>query len=119
VIDYRRRNKQEAMNTHLDALEGSDGGHMAVSHAGSVTTASAEDIYLAKEQSKLLADMIESLPDMYRLPIVLYHQQGLSYQEISEIVNEPMSKVKNRIFRARKILKENLMSMKRGESYVM
>jgi len=50
---------------------------------------------------------------------VLYHQQGLSYQEISEIVDEPMSKVKNRIFRARKILKESLMSMKRGESYVM
>ena len=109
VIDFRRRNKAEAMNMHLEAIESES----------PVIAASAEDIYLAKEQSKLLADMIESLPDMYRLPIVLYHQQGLSYQEISEIVDEPMSKVKNRIFRARKILKENLMNLKRGESYVM
>jgi RNA polymerase sigma-70 factor (ECF subfamily) len=113
VIDYRRRNNREAMNTHLEALEG-EGALVPDS-----TTASAEDIYLAKEQSRLLADMIESLPDMYRLPIVLYHQQGLSYQEISEIVDEPMSKVKNRIFRARKILKENLMNLQRGESYVV
>jgi len=48
----------------------------------------------------------------------LYHDQGLSYQEIADVTGEPLSKIKNRIFRGRKMLKESLMSMKRGgESY--
>jgi RNA polymerase sigma-70 factor (ECF subfamily) len=53
---------------------------------------------------------------MYKIPIVLYHEQGLSYQEISEIINEPLSKVKNRIFRGRRMLKESLLSLSRKGS---
>ena len=107
VIDFRRRTKNEAQVAYLEATEDAPVG----------VEQSPEDAYVAKEQTEALATMIKELPEMYRLPIVLYHQQGLSYQEISEIVDEPMSKVKNRIFRARKLLKENLMSLKRGESY--
>jgi len=69
----------------------------------------------------MLHDLIDDLPDMYKVPIVLYHQQGLSYTEISEITGEPLSKVKNRIFRGRKMLKEGLMALRQkgegGESY--
>ena len=108
VIDYRRRKKHEAMSIDevTTGLYADDGE-------------SPEDAYIAKEQSRLLRDLVADLPEMYRIPIVLYHDQGLSYQEISEITQEPMSKVKNRIFRGRKMLKENLMSMRRGESYGM
>jgi len=111
VIDFRRRTKNEAQVAYLEATDDVPVG----------IEQSPEDTYIAKEQTETLAHMIEELPEMYRLPIVLYHQQGLSYQEISEIVDEPMSKVKNRIFRARKLLKESLLSgnMKRGESYGM
>jgi RNA polymerase sigma-70 factor (ECF subfamily) len=107
VIDFRRRGSAAAETVELAAAE-----------AVPTTADSPEEAYLAKEQSRILTNAIESLPDMYKLPIVLYHNQGLSYQEISEIVDEPMSKVKNRLFRARKLLKESLMSLKRGESYV-
>jgi len=108
VIDFRRRNKHDMQVGHLEVLEDVPVG----------VEASPEEAFIAKEKTQALATMIKELPEMYRLPIVLYHQQGLSYQEISEIVDEPMSKVKNRIFRARKLLKENLISLKRGESYV-
>ena len=108
VIDYRRRKKQDSVN--MDEV-----GESLVADHGE----SPETLYLAKEQSRLLNDLVANLPDMYRVPIVLYHQQGLSYQEISEITDEPLSKVKNRIFRGRKMLKENLISLKRGESYGM
>ncbi|MCL2350270.1 MAG: sigma-70 family RNA polymerase sigma factor [Defluviitaleaceae bacterium] len=112
VIDFRRKNKNASATDHLEDMEA--GGSMVADGA-----LSPEDAYIAREQSKQLTDMIEDLPDMYKVPIVLYHQQGLSYQEIADIVDEPMSKVKNRIFRARKILKENLMTLKAGESYGM
>jgi len=106
VIDYRRKKKADAVN--IDDVAGglyADGG------------ASPEDAYIAEEQSRMLRDLVASLPDIYRVPIILYHEQGLSYQEISEITEEPLSKVKNRIFRGRRLLKESLMSMRRGENY--
>ncbi|MCL2855777.1 MAG: sigma-70 family RNA polymerase sigma factor [Defluviitaleaceae bacterium] len=108
VIDFRRRSKNQMETGNLDDME----------ETVAATAPSPEDAYIAKEQTRMLTDAVESLPDMYKLPIVLYHQQGLSYQEISDVVGEPISKVKNRLFRARKILKENLVSIKRGESYV-
>ena len=106
VIDYRRKKKADAVNID-DVAVGlyADGG------------ASPEDIYIAEEQSRMLRNLVASLPDIYRVPIILYHEQGLSYQEISEITEEPLSKVKNRIFRGRRLLKESLMSMRRGENY--
>ena len=108
VIDFRRKNKNAVATETLEDAE----------HSKTTATApSPEDAYIAKEQSQLLNAAVEALPDMYRVPIVLYHEQGLSYQEIADIVDEPMSKVKNRIFRARKLLKEALLSLKRGESY--
>jgi len=106
VIDWRRKKKQDTVNIE-DAPE--------IAAAGG---ASPEDEYIAKEQSRMLRDLVASLPDIYRVPIVLYHDQGLSYQEIADVTGEPLSKIKNRIFRGRKMLKESLMSMKRGgESY--
>jgi len=68
-----------------------------------------EDIYIKKEQDEILSKAVSVLPEIYKVPIVLYHRQGLSYQEIAEITDEPLSKVKNRIFRGRKILKGILL----------
>ena len=107
VIDYRRKKQQETAN--IDEM----GDTLA--YDGD----SPEETYIAKEQTEMLHELIDNLPEMYKVPIVLYHQQGLSYQEISEITDEPLSKVKNRIFRGRKMLKESLLGMKRGESYGM
>jgi RNA polymerase sigma-70 factor (ECF subfamily) len=70
-----------------------------------------EENFIRKEERRNLENIINNLPDMYKIPIVLYHQQGLSYQEIAEVIDEPLSKVKNRIFRARRLLKEKLMGL--------
>lgn len=78
--------------------------------------ASAESIYFHQSNKSLIDKMIKELPEEYRLLIILYHQQGLSYKEISDNVNIPMSKVKNRLHRARNILKEQLKSIKEEET---
>ncbi|MDR1663660.1 MAG: sigma-70 family RNA polymerase sigma factor [Clostridiales bacterium] len=105
VIDQHRRKKQETVP--LDACE------YELESTG--TEASPEAVYLKREQTRRINKIVADLPEMYRIPIVLYHQQGLSYQEISDITAEPLSKVKNRIFRGRKLLKESYL--KEGESY--
>ena len=106
VIDFRRKKHQETVP--LENVEYELSGEE-----------SPEDAYITNERKRFLTNMIEGLPDMYKIPIVLYHQQGMSYQEISEITHEPLSKVKNRIFRGRKMLKENIMSVKDGRFYAM
>ena len=55
---------------------------------------------------------ISSLDDMYKMPIILYHIEGMSYQEISSVLGVSMSKIKNRIFRGRRLLKDILLKQK-------
>jgi RNA polymerase sigma-70 factor (ECF subfamily) len=61
-----------------------------------------------KERMTLLATAIDSLPDHYRIMIVLRHQQDLSYEEIAETLDVPLGTVKARIHRAREMLKSRL-----------
>ena len=75
---------------------------------GEINTPEAE--YIKMERKQYVRHAVAGLEDKYRIPIVLFHQNGLSYDEISKVLNEPMSIVKNRIYRARLILKEKLSS---------
>jgi len=72
------------------------------------SSASPEEYYLSKELSRKLMDAINELPDIYRVPIIMYHQKGMSYKQIAEHLNKPMSIVKNRLFRGRLTLRQNL-----------
>jgi len=55
---------------------------------------------------------VQELPEEYRAPLVLFHQQGLSYRELIEVLNEPESIIKNRLYRARRMLREKLIPQK-------
>ena len=100
IIDQYRKNKQETVPIE-------DHAHELVATG---TSGSPEAVYIKREQTRRINKIVENLPAMYKIPIVLYHQQGLSYQEISDIIGEPLSKVKNRIFRGRKLLKDSLLN---------
>ncbi|MFL6373630.1 MAG: RNA polymerase sigma factor, partial [Pyrinomonadaceae bacterium] len=49
--------------------------------------------------------VVESLPSAYRELIVLRHGQDLSYDEIAEVTGLPLGTVKNRLFRAREMMR--------------
>ena len=70
--------------------------------------ANPEEQYVAEEKLTIIRDAIQKLPYKYRMPVVLFHQQGLNYKEIEDILNEPESIIKNRLYRARLMLKESL-----------
>ena len=76
------------------------------------TAVSTEQEYLKREDREKLNSAIDSLSDKYRLPLVMYYSQGMKYAEIAEVLNIPLTKVKNRIYRARRMLK---MDLERGE----
>jgi RNA polymerase sigma-70 factor, ECF subfamily len=52
----------------------------------------------------LVEDALQDLPERQRLPLVLYHFEELSYEEIAERLGVSLAKVKTDIFRARAAL---------------
>ncbi|HHW03626.1 MAG TPA: sigma-70 family RNA polymerase sigma factor [Thermoanaerobacterales bacterium] len=67
-----------------------------------------EEIAEARDSAARLHEAVQNLPEDYRIPLTLFHFHGLSYQEICNVLNVPLSVVKNRLFRARKLLREKL-----------
>jgi RNA polymerase sigma-70 factor, ECF subfamily len=56
-----------------------------------------------------IESVVKCLPPGYRELILLRHSQDLSYDEIAEITNLPLGTVKNRLFRAREMMREMLI----------
>jgi len=53
--------------------------------------------------------IVKSLPPAYRELIVLRHSQDLTYEEIVEVTGLPLGTVKNRLFRARELMRQILI----------
>lgn len=70
---------------------------------------------LRELQGRLDAAILD-LPTAYRELILLRHRQHCRYDEIARITRLPIGTVKNRIFRAREILRERLSDLLAGES---
>ncbi|TDN38670.1 sigma-70 family RNA polymerase sigma factor [Hymenobacter sp. UV11] len=69
-----------------------------------------EAALFGQDLAGVLSAAIEQLPPLYRTLIGLYHQQELSYEEIAQITSLPDGTVKNYLFRARKLLKQHLLT---------
>lgn len=63
---------------------------------------------LVSELETIIKSAIQTLPDKFRIAIVLREFQGLSYDEIATITNSTIGTVKSRIARARGKLQEDL-----------
>jgi RNA polymerase sigma-70 factor (ECF subfamily) len=70
-----------------------------------------EEVAEGSERRMLLERAIQTLPESQRAVIVLYHAQGLSYEEIAEITQLPMGTVKSKLNRARLALRDRLASV--------
>ena len=69
------------------------------------------DELVSYDDVKLILDKeIAELPILYRTLITLYHQEALSYEEIADVTGMPVGTVKSYLFRARKQLKESLLT---------
>jgi RNA polymerase sigma-70 factor (ECF subfamily) len=75
-----------------------------------VTSATPESLLIERSRKNAVRNAIEHLPDIFREVLLLCDVEDASYQEIAEIVSIPIGTVMSRLARARKAVRESLLS---------
>lgn len=109
-IDWTRKNKREAVTESIDEEGYSD---CLPSRAPA-----PEDEVIDDERRRFVRDAVQKLPEKYRTAVILYNYKDLSCSEISDILGIPVKTVETRLYRAKKILREELLKMCNGGEYV-
>ncbi|MEB5775310.1 MULTISPECIES: RNA polymerase sigma factor RpoE [Aeromonas] len=73
--------------------------------------ATPENLALTDEIKRTVFTAIEALPEDLRTAITLREMEGLSYEEIAEIMDCPVGTVRSRIFRAREAIDKKLQPL--------
>jgi RNA polymerase sigma-70 factor (ECF subfamily) len=67
-----------------------------------------EEELASADRHELVDRALQKLPPAQRVPLVLYHLEGMRYEEIAVKLNVSLGKVKTDIFRAREALRKKL-----------
>src|ERR1700678_2255947 len=97
-----RSKLERRMTVAMDSEE--DGPELAVD------AKTPETILMSRFNSQLMRRAIDDLPVQYREDLLLCEGQEMSYQEIAEILSIPIGTVMSRLARARKAVRESLLS---------
>ncbi len=73
--------------------------------------ATPESLLITDEIKEAIAEAIEQLPDDLRTAINLREVEGLSYEEIADVMTCPIGTVRSRIFRAREAIDHRLKAL--------
>jgi RNA polymerase sigma-70 factor (ECF subfamily) len=76
------------------------------------TSPSVEDAIITEQNLSRLLQFIKELKPHYQEVIQLRYFQEMSYQEIAEQLNEPLSNVKIKLLRSKKLLAEIIVNKK-------
>jgi RNA polymerase sigma-70 factor (ECF subfamily) len=100
AIDHMRRNSVPQQS--LD-IETKDGTYQLQIES---PQPNPEQMRERSEWRTEIESVVKCLPTVYRELILLRHAQDLSYDEIAEVTELPLGTVKNRLFRAREMMRE-------------
>ncbi len=103
AIDHLRRNATREQSL----INGSESDHFELPiESGSL---SPEQESERKERRVEIEAVVRTLPTNYRELIFLRHSQDLTYEEIVEVTGLPLGTVKNRLFRAREMMRQQFV----------
>jgi RNA polymerase sigma-70 factor (ECF subfamily) len=103
-IDHLRRKRRTPISLFQHDSASDEEYMIEVEDPGPTPDVSA----VHQEERQRTDDLIESLPEHYRIVVMLRHIQDLSYEEIAEALKLPLGTVKARIHRAREMLKSRI-----------
>ena len=73
---------------------------------------SPEDFIMTQELAQVIKDSLSQLPEDLRTALTLREFEGMSYEEIADVMGCPVGTVRSRIFRAREFIDKQVL----GES---
>jgi RNA polymerase sigma-70 factor (ECF subfamily) len=100
AIDHMRRNPTNSQSLET---ESADGAYQLQIES---PISSPEQDRERNEWRAEIESVVKCLPTAYRDLILLRHSNDLSYDEIAEVTGLPLGTVKNRLFRAREMMRE-------------
>lgn len=98
--------RKRAMPTISDQAMGEDDEPDERLAAQDISTPESE--LLSKQVAIAVNQVVEALPEELRTAITLREMEGLSYEEIAELMGCPIGTVRSRIFRAREAIAAKL-----------
>ena len=106
AVDHMRRNSVTPQSIETENADGTF--QIQIESRG----ASPEQDHELSEWRTEIDAVVKCLPAAYRDLILLRHGRDLSYDEIAEVTGLPLGTVKNRLFRAREMMRD--MFIERG-----
>jgi RNA polymerase sigma-70 factor, ECF subfamily len=88
-----------------------DGDETSWQKSEPITTETPESVLAAREIAAAVNAALEQLPDELRQAITLREVEGLTYEEIAEMMSCPIGTVRSRIFRAREAVSARIKPM--------
>ena len=96
INNYRRKAKQKTI------FDNTPNEFLINQNQANVSNGAESDMRI-----KEINAAIQGLPEIFRTPFLLYFD-GYKYNEIAEVLHEPLGTIKSRIHFARKLLKEQI-----------
>ena len=76
---------------------------------------SPDEVIMGQQLDAVISQAIDALPLELKAALTLREFEGLSYDEIAEVLECPIGTVRSRIFRAREAIDQKVASQMRGE----
>lgn len=107
-INTYRAKRRRPEETDVEDVEDLYLYHRLVGQGGPEFGRSAEDEVLSRFTDEAVKAAIESLPESFRMTVLLADVEGFSYKEIAEIMEVPVGTVMSRLHRGRGALQKAL-----------
>jgi RNA polymerase sigma-70 factor (ECF subfamily) len=114
INTYRKR-QREPQTISDDEIED---WYLYEKLGGQAAEPSAEAEVLERLPVQDVQDALASLPEQFRLAVLLADVEGFSYKEIAEILDVPMGTVMSRLHRGRRALERRLWEVTRERGLV-
>jgi len=103
VIDHVRKNP-----AYVDSLDSNPLSRKQLSRTNQVVREDGFSNLEKEEIRTYIWNVVDRIPIKYRDLILLRYQQGLKYEEIASVTELPVGTVKNRIFKAKELIRKEI-----------
>ncbi|MBW7856425.1 MAG: sigma-70 family RNA polymerase sigma factor [Ignavibacteriaceae bacterium] len=105
-----RRKNFSMISIDVEDVSFKEGDELTVSPDSLISDESFDKKISDNEIQSIVKNYLNKIPVQYSLILILFYVDGLSHEEISNLLGLPVGTVKNRLFRAKEKIKEIILS---------